>query len=104
MVASRGEVGGSATELRGGEGLAEMAEARLPLRARKEATKMKKWGSGWERASAASDKGGLGLALPRGAGRRRRAASRWLHAAALSWQRSATEDSGSADSDTAKDA
>jgi len=34
-------VGGSATELRGGEGLAEMAEARLPLRARKEAAKMK---------------------------------------------------------------
>jgi len=32
---------GSTTELRGGEGLAEMAEARLPLRARKEAAKMK---------------------------------------------------------------
>ena len=45
-----------------------------------------------------------GLSLPSWAGHRRRAASRWLHTAALSWQRSATEDSRSADSDTAMDA
>ena len=87
-----------------GNGVGGAPELRWRLRVSEGGRENEKWGSGWERASAASDKDGLGLALPRGAGRRRRAASRWLHAAALSWQRSATEDSRSADSDTAMDA